>query len=64
MCRIVHVADWLADSAGYGFTRDTNDCQANEEAWCKLALSPADATGLRDEFERAADDSKLFYLFQ
>lgn len=64
MCRVVHIADWLADTAGYGFTSDGPSIPASEEAWCKLALTPADAAGLHDEFEQAAEDSKLFYLFQ
>ena len=58
--RVIHVADWIADSLGFGILDEKHSLPFNEEVWCKLALSRSDLPRIRTEFEAALQDSKLF----
>jgi hypothetical protein len=62
--RIVHVADWIADSLGYGIVKRPHGQPLQDEVWCKLALSADDLPELTKRFEHAADQSKLFLVLE
>ena len=58
--RVIHVADWVADSMGFGILDEKHSLPFSEGVWCKLALSQSDLPQIRADFEVALRDSKLF----
>jgi putative nucleotidyltransferase with HDIG domain len=63
-CRVIHVAEWLADDHDHSFLPNQQAVPIREEIWCKLVLSASDVSDLKDEFDAVSEDSALLHLFE
>ena len=60
--RVIHVADWLANSFDFGLLESICNPARLDPVWCKLALSETDIPQIHESFTSALEDSRLLGL--